>query len=379
MSNNWRKELPPSIIPDEQGEIYPLPGNAVFKIEDFLTVWPHNVPNAWGLDYNDVALAPHVTKLSTRKNFDFSISVGRHAFPTRIMSANMDIASEDFAREVYRCGGIPTFPAAHNGDATELGGIANRLSKDGVIAMYSINGKGDPIENARILTANGAEHIIIEIAHGGLDDFLRLGVGIKEATDAFVIAGNVSEAEQIEWYNKYGLDGAKLSIGTGSICSTPETTSIYGSTLSSILAARQANNRSTGHKTLLIADGGIKYPADVVKALVAGADLTMMGRQFARTKEAMVPLINGKRMYYGSASETSMQIRGKEKSVNSGAEGVTREVPADSTVQKLMETYWAGASSASTYLNARNVDEMRQNAQFKLITSEAFKKSHPHA
>ncbi len=379
MSKNWREELPPSRM-DNPKEIYgPQPGNALFAIEDFLTVWPHKVPNAWGLDYNDVALCPRPTTLSTRRNFDFSIDIGKHNFPTRIMSANMDIASEEFAREVARCGGIPTFPADHDGDATEISKIAHRLSTDGVVAMYSINGKGNPVENARKLVASGAEHIIIEIAHGGLDDFLRLGMGIKEATGAFVILGNVSEPEQIDWYNRYGIDAAKLTIGTGSICTTPEKTGVFGATLSSILAARLANNNSSGHKTLLIADGGIKNPGDVAKAMVAGADLVMMGGQFAKTTEASGEIINGKRVYYGSASDISMEKRGKIKSNSSGAEGVAREIPLDGNVETLMRTYWAGLSSASTYVDAKNVAEMRQNGVFKMITDASFRKSQAHA
>lgn len=379
MLSDWRERLPPSLIPDSKKELYPQPGNAVFMIEDKLYVWPNNVSNAHGLDYDDVALCPLTTTLSTRKNFDFSVDIGGYSFPTRIMTANMDIASESFAREVYRCGGIPTFPAPKDGDATELSQIANRLARDGIVAMYSVNSKGDPLDNARMLAYNGAQHVIIEIAHGGLDNYLRLGVGIKEETDMFVIAGNVSESSQIEWYNKYGIDAAKLSIGTGSICITPVQTGIYGSTLSSILAAREANSRSNGHKTMIIADGGIKCSGDLVKALVAGADVGMMGSQFAQTVEAAGELDeNGHRIYYGSASEVSMQKRGKEKSKSSGAEGVVGTVKIKETVRELIEKYWAGASSASTYLDSTNINEMRQNGVFKLLTPKAIDKSKAH-
>lgn len=382
---NWSEKIKPTTLVERCNR--PIAPGILFNQGDHLSMWPSEVVNPTGLDFDDVYLNQHVTTIESRSLFDPSITLDTKNGPVkyrgRIIAANMSsLCSDEFQMLIHENGGVPSFvsPSSEEEVAERIKTCGTFADKD-IHAWYGLSGYGEPISYAERLADNGARFVILDIANGGLDNFLRLGTEMMEKTNGQlnIIAGNIFTEEAVNLYNHYGIFGAKLSIGTGSVCTTPKQTGIHGPTFSSIAAARRANESSNGHKTLLIADGGIKEPKHYVIALAAGADMIMMGGQLAKCVEA--PLLDdgyGNKVYAGEASNISMKRRGKQKDGTRQPEGVVRVADQTMTLKDLFNEYSGGLKSAGTYLDAENVEEVKANAIFTQITENTHNRSMPH-
>lgn len=246
----------------------------------------------------------------------------------------------------------------------------------------------DTFDRAKALLDAGADAIVIDTAHGHSAGVIRK---IKEIRQNFpaatLIAGNVATAAATQALFETGVDVVKVGIGPGSICTTrvvagvgvPQITAIYD-------AASVANKFG---KTI-IADGGIKYSGDIVKALAAGGHAVMLGSMLAGTDEAPgeFEIFQGRRFktYRGMGSLAAMKkgsadryFQGAKNEVNKLVpEGIEGRVAYKGGVSDIIFQMIGGLQSGMGYVGANNIGELRDNAQFVRMTGAGLIESHPH-
>jgi len=228
----------------------------------------------------------------------------------------------------------------------------------------------------------------VDCAHGHNMKVVEAVKNIKGSVNAEVIAGNIATSTAAEALLGAGVDGIKVGIGPGSICTTRI---VAGTGVPQITAIAQVADVASPAGVPVIADGGVRYSGDVAKALAAGADTVMMGSMFAGTDEApgKVITIKGRRykqyrgmgslgvMSSGQSSDRYFQKKGigATKFVPEGVEGVTPYVgPVGEVIYQLV----GGLKSAMGYSGAPTIAEMHTKARFIRITNAGMTESHPH-
>jgi IMP dehydrogenase len=202
-----------------------------------------------------------------------------------------------------------------------------------------------------------------------------------------VIAGNVATAEGTRDLISAGADAIKVGIGAGSICTTRI---IAGTGVPQITAISACSAEAARHDVPCIADGGIKYSGDIVKALAAGADAVMLGSLLAGLEESPgdIVLYEGKRykVYRGMGSLGAMQGHGADR-YGSGSgrprdklvpEGIEGQVPYKGRLADVLYQMMGGLRSGMGYVGAADLPELRQKARFARITNAGLLESHPH-
>lgn len=224
--------------------------------------------------------------------------------------------------------------------------------------------------------------LVLDIAHGHSTIALDAIRTIKTKYPLVqLVGGNVATAQGAADLIKAGVDAIKVGIGPGSICTTRLTTGFGVPQLTAIMNAYQACRK---HNIPIIADGGIRKPADIVKALAAGADTVMIGGQFAGTEEAPGPIITYQGRRYkisrGMASLTAALSRpaAKENISQITPEGVEARVPYRGPVQNIIDQFIGGLRSGMSYGNAKTIKELRENAEFIQITHSSQIESGSH-
>lgn len=259
-----------------------------------------------------------------------------------------------------------------------------------LLCAAAVGVTSDTFERAEALLEAGADAIVIDTAHGHSAGVLRK---IKEFREHFpkqtLIAGNVATGDATRALFDAGVDVVKVGIGPGSICTTrivagvgvPQITAIYDATS----AAREY------HKPI-IADGGIKYSGDVVKALAAGGNAVMLGSMLSGTTEAPGDIFedNGKKYkrYRGMGSVGAMaQAHGSSDRYFQGGvneanklvpEGIEARVEYKGDVSDVVFQIDGGLRSGMGYCGAANISELIEKAQFVQITNAGLRESHPH-
>ncbi|HXX54719.1 MAG TPA: IMP dehydrogenase [Methanoregula sp.] len=241
---------------------------------------------------------------------------------------------------------------------------------------------------AELLDQNGVDALVVDCAHGHNMKVVAAVQDIKESVKADVIAGNIATTEAADALSGAGVDGIKVGIGPGSICTTRI---VAGVGVPQITAIAQVADIACGADIPIIADGGVRFSGDVAKAIAAGADTVMMGSMFAGTDEApgKVITIKGRRykqyrgmgslgvMSGGQSSDRYFQKKdiGSTKFVPEGVEGVT---PYVGHVGEVMYQLVGGLKSAMGYTGAKTITEMHSKARFVRITNAGMTESHPH-
>lgn len=262
-------------------------------------------------------------------------------------------------------------------------------------AAAAIGVSGDYLERAAALAAAGADALVVDTAHGHSAGVLAAVRTVKaKFRNVEVVAGNVATAEATRALIKAGADAVKVGIGPGSICTTRVVAGVGMPQLTAVIDCV----RAAGGKVPVIADGGIKYSGDVVKALAAGADCVMIGNLFAGTEESPgeTVLLSGRsyKVYRGMGSLGAMQKGSADryfqdsptakepgpaaqakKFVPEGIEGrVPYKGPLADTVYQLM----GGLRSGMGYCGAGTIKELQKNAVFVRITNAGLRESHVH-
>ncbi|MBI3233923.1 MAG: IMP dehydrogenase [Bacteroidetes bacterium] len=245
----------------------------------------------------------------------------------------------------------------------------------------------DTIERISALVKAGADLIIIDTAHGhsrGVMDEIRKAK--KQFSNTEIIAGNIATGAAAKALLDTGVDGIKVGVGPGSICTTRIIAGIGVPQLTAIMEAAEAVK---GSGVPIIADGGIRYSGDMVKAIVAGASSIMAGSLFAGTEESPgeTVLLDGRKFksYRGMGSIEAMKEGSKDRYFQDAEdeiaklvpEGIVGIVPFKGELKEVIYQYVGGLKAGMGYCGARNIEEL-QEAQFIKISAASMKESHPH-
>lgn len=245
----------------------------------------------------------------------------------------------------------------------------------------------DALERVKALVAERVDAVVLDSAHGhskGVIDKLR---EIKAAfPELDVVVGNVATADAARALLAAGADGVKVGIGPGSICTTRIIAGVGVPQLSAIFEVAQALK---GSGVPMIADGGLRYSGDIVKALAAGGDCVMCGSMFAGTEEAPGETIiyNGRKFksYRGMGSLDAMAAGSKDRYFQDKEtetkklvpEGIVGRVPYKGTLEETVYQLIGGLRSGMGYCGAPNLETLK-NAKFTRVTSSGMAESHPH-
>ena len=259
-----------------------------------------------------------------------------------------------------------------------------------LLCAAAVGVTSDTFERAEALLEAGADAIVIDTAHGHSAGVLRK---IKEFREHFpkqtLIAGNVATGDATRALFDAGVDVVKVGIGPGSICTTRI---VAGVGVPQITAIYDAASAAREYHKPIIADGGIKYSGDVVKALAAGGNAVMLGSMLSGTTEAPGDIFeeNGKKFkrYRGMGSVGAMaQAHGSSDRYFQGGvneanklvpEGVEARVEYKGDVSDVVFQIDGGLRSGMGYCGAANIPELIEKAQFVQITNAGLRESHPH-
>lgn len=257
-----------------------------------------------------------------------------------------------------------------------------------LLVAAAVGVTSDTSERAHALLDAGADAIIIDTAHGHSAGVLRKVAQIREELpNATLIAGNVATGEGTRALFEAGVDVVKVGIGPGSICTTRV---VAGVGVPQITAVYDAANVAREFGKPIIADGGMKYSGDIVKAMAAGGNAVMFGSMFAGTDEAPGDVIEdgGKKYksYRGMGSLAAMEKGSKDRyfqgSVNEAnklvPEGIEARVAYKGSVNDIIFQMIGGLRSGMGYTGSANIQELIDNAQFVKISNAGLRESHPH-
>ncbi len=248
-------------------------------------------------------------------------------------------------------------------------------------------GVGDEaMHRSELLTKAGVDVLVIDTAHGHTDTVLDTLRKLKKAFDVDVIAGNVATVEATNDLIKAGADAIKVGIGPGSICTTRI---VAGAGVPQISAIMSCYSVAKKYRVPLIADGGIKYSGDIIKALAAGAHAVMIGSLFAGTDESPgeTVLYQGRsyKVYRGMGSLGAMEQGARDRYMQEGVErkklvpeGVEGRVPHKGPLSQSVHQLVGGLRSGMGYCGCRNLNELRKKARFVRITTAGLRESHVH-
>ncbi|MEV6593276.1 IMP dehydrogenase [Streptomyces acidicola] len=270
---------------------------------------------------------------------------------------------------------------------------AAKDSEGRLLVGAAVGASPEALERAQALAAAGVDFLVVDTSHGHNSNALSWMSKIKSSVGVDVIGGNVATRDGAQALIDAGVDGIKVGVGPGSICTTrvvagigvPQVTAIY----EAALAARAAG-------VPVIGDGGLQYSGDIGKALAAGADTVMLGSLLAGCEESPGELlfINGKQFksYRGMGSLGAMQSRGQGRSYSKDRyfqaevatddklvpEGIEGQVPYRGPLANVLHQLVGGLRQTMGYVGAATIDEMESKGRFVRITSAGLKESHPH-
>ena len=241
------------------------------------------------------------------------------------------------------------------------------------------------MERAKALIEAQADVLVLDSAHGHNINIVNAVRDIKKAfPDTPVIAGNIATAAAAEALIAAGADALKVGIGPGSICTTRV---VAGIGVPQITAVYDVACVAAKHNIPVIADGGIKYSGDIVKALAAGANVVMLGSLLAGCDEAPgeEEIYQGRRfkVYRGMGSLGAMACGSKDRYFQENSkklvpEGVEGRVPYKGLVSDSIFQLVGGIRSGMGYCGCATIEELHEKAQFVKITGAGLKESHPH-
>ena len=238
------------------------------------------------------------------------------------------------------------------------------------------------------LVAAGVDAVVVDTAHGHSAAVLRTIDELRRSfRDLPIVGGNVATAEGAEQLIKAGVSAVKVGVGPGSICTTRIVAGVGVPQFTAVLETARVANRAG---VPVIADGGIKYSGDVVKALAAGASSVMMGSLFAGTDEAPgeVVLYQGRsyKVYRGMGSMGAMtdgsadryfqgEVEDSRKLVPEGIEG---RIPYRGSLTSNIHQLLGGLRAGMGYVGARDLEALRERACFVRVSSAGLEESHVH-
>jgi IMP dehydrogenase len=265
--------------------------------------------------------------------------------------------------------------------------LASKDSKGRLRVAAALGIAADTLERVQALRNVDVDAVVIDTAHGHQIGVIEMVKRVKKAfPDLELIGGNIGTAEAAIALVKAGVDGVKVGIGPGSICTTRI---VAGVGIPQLTAIYDVANAIKGSGIPVIADGGIRYSGDITKALAAGADTIMAGSLFAGTEESPGDTIifNGRKYksYRGMGSIEAMQKGSKDRYFQDVEddirklvpEGIEARVPYKGTISEVVYQLVGGLRAGMGYCGAPNITALH-NARFVRITASGMTESHPH-
>ncbi|MBU1119476.1 IMP dehydrogenase [Patescibacteria group bacterium] len=347
-----------------------------------------NIREKEALAYDDVLLVPQKSEilpndvsLETKLTKNVTLRVP-------LISADMDTVTEAgmaiaLARE--GCAGIIHKNMTPERQAEEVARVKNE--EEEYAACASIGVGDEALTRVEQIVEAGGNIAVISTAHGHSKGVLDTIKKVKEKFPGVdVIAGNVVTAEAVKELIDAGADAVKVGVGPGSICTTRI---VAGVGVPQFSAVAECVLEASKYGIPIIADGGIRYSGDIVKALAAGAATVMAGGLFAGTDESPGERIeeNGVayKSYRGMGSSGALQSGSQDRYAQKGVEkkklvpeGVEGRVKYKGSISDVVYQLVGGIKSGCGYLGAINLSELNKRAEFVKITSASIKESHPH-
>ena len=357
-----------------------------------------------GLTFDDVLLIPAESHVLPNE-VDLSVQLAKNIkLNVPFISAGMDTVTESsMAIAMALQGGMGVVHKnmsiqAQAGEVSTVKGVSlagnfDKAATDDqnrLLVAAAVGVTSDTFERAEALLKVGADAIVIDTAHGHSAGVLRKIAEIRDHfPDVTLIAGNVATAEGTKALIDAGVDVVKVGIGPGSICTTRV---VAGVGVPQITAIYDAASVAREYGKTIIADGGIKYSGDIVKALAAGGNAVMLGSMFSGTTEAPGDVFedNGKKYkaYRGMGSVGAMaQSHGSSDRYFQGGvneanklvpEGIEARVEYKGDVADIIFQMVGGLRSGMGYCGAPDIQTLIDKAQFVQITNAGLRESHPH-
>lgn len=361
-----------------------------------------------GLTYDDILLIPGYTDFS-RDDINLQTRISKNIkINIPFVSAPMDTVTEaELAIALGELGGIGII---HRNLSVDNQAKEVKKTKEKKVNVGAAIGVSDGYkERLEALLKAGVDVIVLDSAHGWTNKFIEALKFIKKTYPKVdVIVGNIATHEAAESLCKNGADGLRVGMGPGAICTTRI---VSGMGVPQVSAIRETVKAAKKYGVPVIADGGIKYSGDMIKALALGASSVMMGSYFAQSEEAPGKIYNLKRdevpsrfqsifdshsnitfkfkSYRGMGSEAAMREGAKIKSEDEFhgksykdkvlvAEGVEGMVPVKGKVKELLDQSIGGIKSGMFYIGAKNISGLQKKAKFIQVTQASLTESHPH-
>ncbi len=263
---------------------------------------------------------------------------------------------------------------------------ANKDQHGRLRVAAAIGAGSDYVDRARALIDAGVDVLVLDTAHGHSEAVLAATAHVRELFDSVqLVAGNIATREGAAALVERGVNAVKVGVGPGSICTTRVVTGVGVPQLTAIFDAVEGAGNVP-----VIADGGIKYSGDIVKALAAGASSVMMGSMLAGTEESPGEslLLEGRRfkMIRGMGSLSAMQDGSADRYFQEGEmspkklvpEGIEGRVPYKGPVSDVLFQMVGGLRSGMGYVGCATIDALRVDSQFVRTTAAGLRESHPH-
>lgn len=326
--------------------------------------------------FDDVLLIPQYSKIKSRQDVDLSTNIGSMHLKLPILASNMDtVCEDDMAIAMAHAGGAGVLHRF--ADSAEQWTWAKHLHENKAPIILSV-GLTTSLRYfyQEVRDELGLDAICIDVAHGDHERVLDTINLLRETLPGTnIIAGNIATGAAALRLVAAGANIIKVGIGPGSVCSTRVVSGHGAPQLSVIIEVKETIVEDIS----IIADGGIRYPGDIVKALAAGADAVMLGSLLAGTDEAPgIRIVEHGMAYKTFRGMASREAQEKRSDKTPRVEGVAAKIPYRGPVADTLHNLEAGIRSGFSYSGANTLDELQDVAEFVVVTGNTLKESHPH-
>ena len=336
------------------------------------------------LTWDDVLMVPQYSEVETRSDVDIQSVFGKILLSTPVISSPMDTVTEgEMVVAMSKAGGLGIIHRYNT--VSEQCDIVRDAKMNGALYIgAAVGATGDYLERTQALIDAGIDLVCVDVAHGDHILTKRCLERLKPITtekSIHLMAGNIATGNALLNLADWGADSVRLNVGAGSICSTRINTGHGLPGIYTLLDCVETweRVRPQQQRPMLVVDGGIKTAGDMVKALALGADAIMCGSMLAGTDESPGEVLDVSRkkvkQYRGMASK---QAQLNWRGTSSAPEGISTTIPYKGSVVDIMDDIAGNIRSGFSYSGAKNLCELRENAQFIQQTGAGQVESSTH-